>query len=465
MKKKRSLRFQITVVLLAFDLLILGLIYFFQMHFLDDFYYDNKIKDMVLISDDIVNHIAKNDIESLVEETSYLNEVCVRIESHGSTITGSNGNSVCALSNLNDQQVNKIAEQTLASGGRHLFQDYRLAYPFDNKDLFIFGQTIRYDGQMILVMVSTTVEPLNATIRTIQSQYLVIATILIIVTIMLALLISKMVIKPINHLSLEAEKLPQGKYNNPDIKINSKELIELNNTLTKANEEINKADKARKELLANVSHDLRTPLTMIVGYGEMMRDIEGENNEENINVIINEAKRLSSLVDDLLDVSRLESNQVKMHLEEVSLNEFLSDVYDQYLRYCQSLDIEFKLELANDAVVKMDKKYMSQVLYNFINNALNYNNSEHKIIKLISEEVGDRYKVTVYDNGQGIKKEDLNKIWDRYYKVDKEHFRFHLGSGIGLSLAKKLLELHNFEFGVESEYGEYSCFYFYIDKE
>ncbi len=420
---------------------------------------------MVSISNNIVRRINEDDLESVVAEASFLNEVCVRIDFNSSSITGSNTNNVCALNNLSDSQVENIANETVNQGGKCLFQNYRLAFPFNDKDLFIYGQVGTYMDEPVLVMVSSTIEPLNATISTIQSQYLMIAVIIIFVTLLLAFIISKMIVKPIKFFNKEAKNLPKGEYHSDNVNINSLELKELNETLASANTEINKADKARKELISNVSHDLRTPLTMIVGYGEMIRDLKEENNEENINVIINEAKRLSSLVDDLLDVSHIESNQLKLHLEDVSLNEFLMGVYNQYARYCETLDIDFSIELADDAIITIDSKRISQVLYNFLNNAINYNNSEHKIIKIKSIEEEKRYKIAVYDNGQGIKEEDIDKIWDRYYKVDREHVRFHLGSGIGLSLAQNLLKLHGFEYGVDSKYGEYSEFYFYIEKE
>ncbi len=420
---------------------------------------------MISVSDTLVKRISDEDIEGLVAETSYLNEVCVRIETDLTSITSRNNNQVCALNNLSDDQVNDIINITKQEGGSHLFKNYRLSYPFNDKDLFIYGKVTTLYNQPIVVMVSSTIEPLNATISTIQSQYLIIVAIIIIVTILLALLISQMIIKPIKRINTEVKKLPKGKYDDTKTSHNSSEFKELNDTLVAANKEINKADRARKELLSNVSHDLRTPLTMIVGYGEMIRDIKEENNDENINVIINEAKRLSSLVDDLLDVSRIENEKLVLNLEDVSLNDFLTNVYNQYQKYCSSLGIDFSLELDEDAIITIDKKRIGQVLYNFLNNAINYNDNEHKIIKIMSKEEESRYKISVYDNGQGIKKEDIENIWSRYYKVDQEHVRFHIGSGIGLSLAKQLLDSHGFEYGVESVYGEYSVFYFYIEKE
>ena len=237
-------------------------------------------------------------------------------------------------------------------------------------------------------------------------------------------------------------------------------MSEFNDVLTAANSEILKAEKAKKELIGNVSHDLKTPLTMIVGYGEMIRDLPGEDNAENAQVIINEAQRLTSLVNDLLDFSKVD--EIKLNREEVSLNNMLKDVYNQYLNYFRSNKVKFELKLVEDKEICVDFKRIKQVLYNFLNNAYNYNESANKQITLGVEKTDDKYRVYVLDNGIGIREEDQDKIWDRYYKVDKEHKRSAIGSGIGLSLAKNILEQHGLKYGVDSVYGEYSKFWFEI---
>ena len=204
---------------------------------------------------------------------------------------------------------------------------------------------------------------------------------------------------------------------------------------------------------------------MIVGYGEMIRDLPEENTEENINVIIDEARRLSTLVDDLIDISKIDTTGVELNKEKVSLNGLLNDVYHQYEKYCLNQGIDLKLKTGEDLEVELDVKRIKQVLYNFINNSLNYNNKEKQIIEIGFEDIDkENVRVYVYDNGEGIKESDLKNVWDRYYKVDKEHKRHHIGSGIGLSLAKQLLEAHQMNYGVESEYGEYTRFFFDVKK-
>ena len=116
--------------------------------------------------------------------------------------------------------------------------------------------------------------------------------------------------------------------------------------------------------------------------------------------------------------------------------------------------------MSDDIRVELDEKRIRQVLYNFINNALNYNDKDDQKMILGTEKLEDAYRVYVYDNGCGIAEEDLENIWDRYYKVDKEHKRHLIGSGIGLSLSRELLEAHGLNYGVESQENEYSRFYF-----
>ena len=451
---------------MIFMLLVLGLIYLFQTTFLDDFYKRNKIKTIENISAEITDRLEDDDLNDVLESVSLSNEVCVRIVSDKFNVEGFNEESGCALKRLDYEIINQMANEVIENNGEKLFEDYHFNGPaLENNDIYIFGKMTRYEGDHVLVLVSSMVTPITATISTIQSQYLIIALIVIAATILLALLLSKIILKPVKNINEEARNLPKGEYEGDNIKANNRELSELNNTLTKANDEILKADRAKKELLSNVSHDLRTPLTMIVGYGEMIRDIKEENNEENINVIIDEAKRLNALVDDLIDISRFENGSYELKMERISLNTMLDSVYHQYVKYCEAQNVELKREYIEDITFTADERRIKQVLYNFINNALNYGDKEMERIVLGVERISGKYRVYVYDNGIGIDSDKIEHIWERYYKADEEHKRQHLGSGIGLSLAKDLLDAHHFNYGVDSKKGEYSKFYFDVEKD
>ncbi len=463
MKKRFSLRFELVAILLGFVVLILGMIYVFQTAFLDDFYTRNKIKTIENVAASIASSIARDDMEGYLDDMSMSNEVCVRIVSNDYRYNYAGG---CALRNLEYGDINMMANKIAENNGSYLFDDfiYRRSYDDQGQKTYIYGSMIKHGGNNIMILVSSIMTPLGVTISTIKSQYLIIALIVVAATVVLALLISKLILKPVKQINEESKNLSKGSYDGNIVKTASKEFNELNDTLTIAGKDIMKADIAKKELLGNVSHDLRTPLTMIVGYGEMIRDLPEENNAENINIIISEANRLSSLVDDLIDISTSEASGIELHKEAFSLNGLLESVYHQYDKYCESLKVDFSLKTMKDIVIYADEHRLRQVLYNFINNALNYGDKKKQKIVLGVEKKEDRYRVYVYDNGKGIDEKDIGSIWERYYKADKDHNRPHLGSGIGLSLSRELLMAHGLEYGVESIKGKYSKFYFEVKR-
>ena len=216
--------------------------------------------------------------------------------------------------------------------------------------------------------------------------------------------------------------------------------------------------------MANVSHDLKTPLTMITGYAEMMRDLPGENTKENLQIIIDEVNRLNILVNDMLNLSRFSSKTVELNISKYSITNKLIEIVDRYKKFQDNNDYVFELDYNKEVYVIADDTKIEQVIYNFINNAISYSGNSKKIT--VKQEIVDKYVVIkVTDYGVGIKEEDLNYIWDRYYRIDKGHQRSTQGSGLGLSIVKSILEYHNFEYGVESISGSGSTFWFKMPIE
>ncbi len=446
-------------ILVVFIGLMLALILFLQTTFLDGTYKNNKIAYLKDTAAQIDEGIQNDDILSVLEDISFSNEVCVRVITDAVGFTTYQDASSCALGKLSSKQLNKIATTTFDNGGEALFD----SNSSNIKNAYIYSKLSKVNDENVLIMLSTSIVPLQSTINTMYDQFNIIIIVVVIATILLALCLSSLIVKPIKKIEMEATNLPSGKYDHKLIKTDAREIENLNNTLARANEEIIKADVARKELIGNVSHDLRTPLTMIVGYGEMIRDFPEENNAENINVIINEAKRLSTLVDDLLDLSKVESGKIEFHNKDIKISDLLGSVYDQFEPYCKANNIELVLSVEDsDVVVNVDDNRLKQVLHNFMSNALNYNDAKDTKIIIGEEKVDGAYRIYVYDNGSGVKQEDKEKIWNRYYKVDKEHKRSHIGSGIGLSLCKDILDKMGYKYGVDSVYKEYSKFYFDI---
>ena len=312
-----------------------------------------------------------------------------------------------------------------------------------------------------LTIVSARLTPVNATVQMIRQELIFVSIIMIILALVLAMVISRFISKPLSQMNESAKELAKGNYYVEFHDQSSLEISELGSTLNYTARQLKKTEQLQHELIANVSHDLRTPLTMIQAYAEMMRDIPGENTPENVQVIIDEAGHLTGMVNDLLDISKLQAGVTQLNKTHFNLTANLEKVVQRIGRMASAN--EFTIELICDhdkeVFVDADEFKIYQVVYNLINNALNYSgDSRHVTVR--QECIGDTVKVSVQDFGLGIAKENLPLVWERYYKIDKEHRRIFNGSGLGLAIVRKILELHNAQYGVDSTLGQGSTFWF-----
>lgn len=315
------------------------------------------------------------------------------------------------------------------------------------------------EGVEHLLILDTRLTPVQPAVDTLKIQLIYIALIVIIITLAVALGLSKYISQPIVKMNESAKCLAKGRY---DIKFEGKgylEIEELNKTLNYAVEELKKTETLQRELLANVSHDLKTPLTLITGYAEMIRDLPSENTKENVQVIVDEANRLSTLVKDLLSLSRITSKTEQLNKQKYNISDSIQMIVNRQAKFLEHENFEILFDNPGDVYVYADISKIEQVIYNFITNAINYSGTSKKI-KVIEEVINNEVKVSIQDFGVGIKKDDLDVIWDRYYRVDKGHIRAQQGSGLGLSIIKGILDYHEFKYGVESTVGEGSIFYF-----
>ena len=293
-------------------------------------------------------------------------------------------------------------------------------------------------------------------------QFILIGMITSLFALALAAIMSKFITKPIVKMNEAAKKLAAGNYDaNFDGK-GYREIDELADTLNFASKELAKTDHLQKELISNISHDLRTPLTMIKGYSEVMRDIPGENTPENVQVIIDETARLSELVNDMLDLSKIQSGTRKPDLEEFSITDTLNDTLKRYEKLTMQDGYRINVHTDQDVRVVADRGMILQVIYNLINNAINYT-GEDKYVEVTQTVTESKVRISIKDTGEGIAPEDMANIWERYYRVDKVHKRATIGTGLGLSIVKGILEAHDAIFGVESTLGKGATFWFELD--
>lgn len=340
-------------------------------------------------------------------------------------------------------------------------------YGQDMAESIIYVDVLTSDNTACVLMVNTVLTPVSATVDTLRIQMIWITVVMIILSLLIALAISKKVSRSMIRVNNAAKKLAKGDFNVSFDGKDYREIAELSETLNQAATDLGKNEKLQKELIANVSHDLRTPLTMIIAYSEVMRDLPGENTPENVQVVIDEAKRLTNLVNDMLDISKLQAGALEMKLSEFNLTDRIQKVLERYNKLKEQDGYRIDFEYQEEVYVCADEFKIFQVIYNLINNAINYTGSDKRVLvrQLVKEQI---VRIEVIDSGEGISEENLPYVWDRYYKVDKTHKRAVMGTGLGLSIVKNILELHHAEYGVESILSAGSKFWFelpVIEKE
>ncbi len=280
--------------------------------------------------------------------------------------------------------------------------------------------------------------------------------IIIIITLLITALITSFVFaelftKPIRKISNAAKQVAAGNYNvtlpSTGHKDEMSMLAEDFNHMTR---EIARVDNMRKDLLANVSHELKTPLTMIRGYAETIKDLTGNNpekREKQLDIIIDESDRLSDLITNVLDLSQLQAGKIEFTTEKLNLSNLITGLLGRYDIF-RDRGYEFEINITPDIYSKGDYSRLEQVICNLIDNAVNHSETGTPIKISLEKKSCAYFSVTNY--GNVIEKENINHIWDRYYRIDKSGKRRVTGTGIGLSIVKEILTAHKFEFGVES---------------
>ena len=231
--------------------------------------------------------------------------------------------------------------------------------------------------------------------------------------------------------------------------------------------DLKRLENIRKDFVANVSHEIKTPLTSIKGYAETLLDgaIEDKNNARDfLQIIGSDSNRLVRLVDDLLDLSKIESGKLNLTFAPCSIESVVDRVIAGFKKQSGSKGIEIKKEISKDlSKVKIDESGIAQVLLNLIDNGIKYNKENGSII-ISSQEKGSFVCVNISDTGIGIPEEDIQRIFERFYRVDKARSRQLGGTGLGLSIVKHIVQVHGGEVSVQSQLGKGSTFSFTLPK-
>lgn len=467
MKNKfKTVRHTVWLYFSIFILSILVLMWFTFGASLEANYKRMKISSILDIASYILSGWSKDEFtDGSLDELAYDNDMCVLIQdAYGSRVYSYDmmgGN--CLIHGVFGTELYKYRAEAAANSNGIFYTEIKNPRFNTNTLLFVMvlGDRENPSGYIFL---NTSLEPLDSTIGIINRQILWVSLILLVLGLGISYFLARLIETPLARITRSAKKLAEGDYSAAFDGHGYAETEQLADTLNYAAEEISKVDSLRRDIIANVSHDLRTPLTMVKAYAEMIRDLSGDNpakRQEHVGIIIEESDRLAALVNDILDLSKLESSNASMNPEQFSITKKIYEIMGRYTLLSEQQGYKFFVTADKDFEINADVIKMEQVLYNLINNAVNYT-GENKTVYITQIVVDDETaRIDVTDTGKGIEPDLLPLIFDRYYRAEKSK-REVIGTGLGLSIVKQILKQHNFKFGVRSELGIGSTFWFEV---
>ncbi len=352
-----------------------------------------------------------------------------------------------------------LKEVTARAGGEEV--GYFVVYR--SNEAVNYASKTEYAGEPHLLFVRYSVAIMRRTILNMQLYLLIIGGAVFAVAVLVSLAFSKKLTSGMKTMSDTAVMLAKGDYGIKFTNVDYREMAQLSDTLNYVRDEVKKSEDFQHEILANVTHDLKTPLTMIKAYASMIKEISGDNpekREKHLQVIIDEADRLTGLVNDVLSVSKLQSNMTELKLKVFNLTELVYGIINKFGYLQEAQGYSFMLDIEPNLYTRADEEKIRQVIYNLLGNAANYTGADKTVyISLKSSMDFKRVRFEVKDTGKGISKDELPEIWNRYYRVKENHNRPVKGTGLGLNIVKAILENHSFDFGVESEKDKGSTFW------
>jgi len=341
------------------------------------------------------------------------------------------------------------------------------------EEMFLVAVPLKKDSQIIgSVVIYSPLTGLKQHINSILGIALIGALIGIALATVLSIFVSRKLIRPLIKMEQTARHIAEGEFGR-QIEVSSKDEVgrlahsfnRMSTQLKEKIEAIERLDRLRQELLSDVSHELRTPLTVIQGFSEAVLDGLVKSKEQEklyLRNIIDESERLRRLVDDLLNLKGMESAKTFDEMEYVVLNKLVNVTIERLKHMANSKEIKLTLTVPEQNITvwgNIDR--LKQVLTNLLDNAIKHSEAGGAVCVELGMKNDCSY-ISVENSGPGIPREELENIWERFYKVDKSRSRRGTGTGLGLSIVKKIVEMHGGKVSVESEPGHGAIFTLYL---
>ncbi len=286
------------------------------------------------------------------------------------------------------------------------------------------------------------------------------------VAFMMVFVLSRYIVRPIKDISYAAGELSRGNLDWRVKPITRDEIGELAISFNKMAEEIKLQDSLKNTFIANVSHELRTPLASVQGFiqGMLDRAIEEKDRDKYLEIVLGETKRMNLLISDLLSLAKIESGQFPIELSEFDIHELIRRCIIMFEQRIEDKNLKVSISLGDEKMmVWADEDRISQVITNIVDNAVKFSKDKGEL-KVWTYSEDNKVYINIADTGDGIPEEEKQFIFERFYKVDKSHSRKTAGTGIGLSLVKRIITQHGEKISVQSEVGQGTTFTFTLTK-
>lgn len=428
-------------------------------------YYEKARSDEVINTANILETQFRQDRENFsayAVQTAGANGIYIRLDTPEESLVFDGARAVAEVGNY-AEDIKRISSKLEKSSSGSVRE--KINNPSRGNSRLLYASLIKTFGSDNYLYMIVPLNPDPATIRILRDMLVYISFIVLVVSTALAFMLSRRITQPIDNLTRSATELSTGNYN---VKFDGSaftETRELAKALNKASYEMEKTDFYQREIIANVSHDLKTPLTMIRSYAEKIMDISGDDPKKrnaDLGVIINETERLNKLVGDILSVSNMQSNNIELHRETFDITDAARDVYESFKILSSSKGYNIQFHPCKACYVVGDRTRIMQVMSNFTDNAVKYSGDD-KYIEIKLTRSGKKVRFHCIDHGIGIPSDEIAHVWDKYYRTSANHERSIEGTGLGLAIVKGILNLHNAKYGVDSKEGKGSDFWFELD--
>ena len=441
-------------------------------------YYRNlKIENMENVSNKVIKNIINNNNinDTNIKDTLSMtinNDVCIIIyNDKGEVLYNVDGlGEECIFNHKINIDGNLFIPN---KNGNPLINDYQENYslvinsPSSKSEMIIYGKLLNQDFANYYLFINTPLEPIESITTFIINQFGFVTIFVLVIAIIISMIVSSRISKPIELMKKSANKLSKGNYDTHFESNSFNELNDLADTLNQATEKLSSISELRRDLIANISHDIKTPLTMIKGYTEMVKDISWSNDEkreEHLGNILNEVDYLDKLVIDMQDLTKMESNVISISRNNFNISDLIHNVIKSFNVLLAQNNIELNINIEHNIICYGDENKLSRVIYNFISNAIKYS-YENSTIIINLKTTNQSIVFEVIDNGIGISEDIIDKIWERYFKIDKKFSRNVNSTGLGLAISKAILDAHKAKYGVDSKPKQGSRFYFEIPND